>query len=258
MNKKAFVVAAHPDDIEFLMAGTLHLLGKAGYELHYMNIANGSAGSISMGPEEIARVRTQEAKEAARILGATFHEPLTDDLTIFYTPDLIARLTAVMRKVNPTILLLPSPQDYMEDHMNTSRLGVTAAFSRNIPNYKSIPPTDAVMDEMAVYHAQPAGLRDQLCNFISPDFFVDITSTTDTKIKALTCHRSQKEWLDATQGMDSYLKTMENLSLEMGKISSGFAHAEGWRRHEHLGFAGSADFDPLRDALGDLVKQNQK
>ena len=38
----AFALAAHPDDIEFMMAGTLVLLGDAGYEIHYMNVANGS------------------------------------------------------------------------------------------------------------------------------------------------------------------------------------------------------------------------
>ena len=43
--KHAFAVAAHPDDIEFVMAGTLILLRRAGYELHYMNIANGCCGS---------------------------------------------------------------------------------------------------------------------------------------------------------------------------------------------------------------------
>ena len=39
--KVAMAIAAHPDDIEFMMSGTLMRLGKEGWELHYMNIANG-------------------------------------------------------------------------------------------------------------------------------------------------------------------------------------------------------------------------
>ena len=35
MARRAFAVSAHPDDIEFFMAGTMILLGRAGYELHY-------------------------------------------------------------------------------------------------------------------------------------------------------------------------------------------------------------------------------
>ena len=42
----AFAIAAHPDDIEFYMAGTLLLLKKAGYAIHYMTLASGSCGSI--------------------------------------------------------------------------------------------------------------------------------------------------------------------------------------------------------------------
>ena len=33
---RAMCVAAHPDDIEFLMAGTLLLLAERGYEPHYL------------------------------------------------------------------------------------------------------------------------------------------------------------------------------------------------------------------------------
>ena len=48
MSRRAFAIAAHPDDIEFLMAGTLVLLRDAGYEIHYMNVANGACGSVNM------------------------------------------------------------------------------------------------------------------------------------------------------------------------------------------------------------------
>lgn len=53
MKKRAFAVAAHPDDAEFTMAGTLLLLKDAGYEIHLMHIANGSCGSLELPPEEM-------------------------------------------------------------------------------------------------------------------------------------------------------------------------------------------------------------
>ena len=49
--------------------------------------------------------------------------------------------------------------------------------------------------------------------------------------------------------MNSYLEAMETASLEVGKLSKKFKHAEGWRRHLHFGFC-KADTDPLRQALG--------
>ncbi len=258
MVKRAFAVACHPDDIELVMSGTLLLLGKAGYELHYMNVASGSCGSVSQDPEEIARIRSEEAREAAKVFNATYHEPLTDDLMVYYTPELCARLGAVMREVEPTILLLPSPQDYMEDHTNVTRLGVTAAFTRNIKNFATIPPVEAIASEMAVYHAQPAGLRDPVSReIVQPDVFVDVSTEIEERRQALSCHRSQKEWLDKSQGMDSYIKTMDEWSTEMGKLSGCFEHAEGWRRRLHMGFSPSADFDPLTDALAENIAPKQ-
>jgi len=252
-NPTAFAVVAHPDDVEFMMAGTMVLLRRRGWSLHYMTVANGSCGTTVMGRDEIVAVRTAEAAEAAAKLGATYHPPLVDDLMIYYEPSLVARLCAVVRQVRPSVLLLPHPQDYMEDHVNTSRLGVTAAFCRNMRNFVTLPAVEPVLNEVAVYHAMPMGLADPLRRPVRADFYVDIASAMDEKLGALACHRSQKEWLDASQGYDSYLLTARSMAAAVGKQSGTFDHADGWCRHSHIGFSGSADFDPLREALGDCV-----
>ena len=62
-------IAAHPDDIEFMMAGTLLMLREAGYELHVMNVANGSCGTATEDRETIIARRLDEARDAARALG---------------------------------------------------------------------------------------------------------------------------------------------------------------------------------------------
>ncbi len=80
-----------------------------------------------------ARTRLAEAQEAARILGATFHAPICDDLELAYDIGLLRKVTAVVREAKADIVLTHSPQDYMEDHMNASRLAVTAAFSARHP-----------------------------------------------------------------------------------------------------------------------------
>jgi LmbE family N-acetylglucosaminyl deacetylase len=252
MTKIAMAIAAHPDDIEFMMAGTLILLGDAGYKLHYMNVANGSCGTAVYDRDEIVAKRTQEARNASAMIGATFHPPFVNDIEIFYEHSLIQKVCAVVREVDPEILLLPSPQDYMEDHMIASRIGVTAAFCRNMRNYPTDPPTSPIDSDMAVYHALPYGLQDQLRQPIQPDFFVDITSVLDRKREMLACHESQRGWLDDSQGVDNYLNSMIEMSRRVGELSGKFEYAEGWRRHSHMGF-GPEDFDPLRAALASGV-----
>ncbi len=248
----AFAVAAHPDDIELMMAGTLLLLGEAGYELHVMNVANGCCGSMRENAERTAARRTEEAKASAKVLNATFHPPIANDLEIFYEDGLLRKLATVVREVAPTILLLQSPEDYMEDHMNASRLGVTAAFTRGMANYATTPPVPPITQDVTVYHCLPWGLRGPLGQRIHATRYVNIERTLGRKREALACHASQKEWLDATQGIDSYLTAMEETSREIGRMSGRSSVAEGWRLHSHLGLCAS-DADPLADALGELV-----
>jgi N-acetylglucosamine malate deacetylase 1 len=245
-----FAIAAHPDDIEFVMAGTLIRLRGAGHDLHYMNVANGCCGSTVYDATTAARIRSDEARAACRRIGAEFHESLVNDLEIFYDRPTLARLAAVVRQVAPDVVLTHSPTDYMEDHTNTCRLAVTAAFARSMPNFPTEPPTPAIDRPVTLYHAQPHGNRTPLGEPVLPDIFVDVTACLEEKTAMLACHASQKRWLDQSQGLDSYLRAMHDLSREVGLMSGRYEYAEGWRRHLRLGFS-PTDADPLRVALAE-------
>lgn len=240
-----------------MMAGTLVLLARAGYETHYLNLASGSCGSSVHPAAEVRRIRRREGQAAAQALGAIFHDSLVDDLKIYYEPKTLARLAAIVREVQPAILLVPSPQDYMEDHTNTCRLAVTAAFVRGMRNFATRPARAPVPGEVTIYHAMPHGLRDPLRRRVAAGAWVNTAAAHATKKTALAQHRSQQEWLDVSQRMNQYLQTMEDFAREIGRQSRRFSHAEGWRRHLHYGFC-SADADPLRDALGKDYLVNRK
>jgi LmbE family N-acetylglucosaminyl deacetylase len=168
------------------------------------------------------------------------------DLALFYDKDTLAKVAAVVRKVAPEVILTHYPFDYMEDHSNVCRLAVSAAFTRGMTNFQTDPPHPVTSQPVALYHAMPYGLRDPLRREVKPDFYIDITSVIDLKTEMLACHKSQKEWLDISQGQDSYLITLRDMMREMGKNSGEYEYAEGWIRHLHLGF-GPEDFDPLAD-----------
>jgi LmbE family N-acetylglucosaminyl deacetylase len=249
--------AAHPDDIEFGMAGTLLLLKQAGAKIHMWNLANGVCGTASHTPSQIIRLRWQEARDSAKVAGAILHPPLTNDMDLFYESGLLAKVAAKIRKIRPHILLVPSPQDYMEDHQNACRLLVSAAFARDMRNFKTSPPVTPWGGELAIYHAMPHQLRDSLRQRVKPGQYVNVTSVLKTKREMLACHRSQKEWLDESQGLDAYLSAMEEMSRSLGRWSGRFKFAEGWRRHNPLGFS-KADWDPLSEILGPLCWTDQE
>jgi LmbE family N-acetylglucosaminyl deacetylase len=244
----AIAIAAHPDDIEFLMAGTLLRLKQAGYAIHYFNLADGCCGSTVTDRETTARIRLEEAKAAAALLGATHYPPICHDLEIFYEKPLLAKVAAVIRAAQPEIVLTHAPSDYMEDHQNACRLAVTAAFTRGMPNFVTDPSRPVSEVKITVYHAQPYGNCDPLRQPVRPEIFVDVGEVVEMKVASLAAHASQKRWLDESQGLDSYLEALRQADRVVGKLSGKFEFAEGWRRHLHLGFCGPND-DPLRKAL---------
>ena len=70
--KKIAVVMAHPDDAEFICAGTIARWTDEGNEVVYVLLTSGDKGSDDpeMTPERLAATRESEQREAARILGA--------------------------------------------------------------------------------------------------------------------------------------------------------------------------------------------
>src|SRR6266487_2702236 len=101
----AIAIAAHPDDIEFYMAGTLLLLRQAGWETHYLNLSSGNCGSARLDAASTRRLRRAESRRAARTLGAQWHPPFCDDLEILYHLRTLRRLAAAIRDVKPRIVL---------------------------------------------------------------------------------------------------------------------------------------------------------
>ncbi len=260
MSEKRAVLAvgAHADDVEFQMAGTLSLLMKAGFESHIMTLAKCDLDSNEMPRQKMTKIRDQEARRSAAVIGAVYHPAIVPDMMIFYENKILRKVAAVVREVQPTIVLLPSLDDYMEDHMNTARLVVSACFVHAMRNYVTDPPRAMTTKDVFLYHAQPHSNRDGMRQFVIPELFVDIATEMDVKLKMLTCYGSQWKWLKETQGMDNFIDNMRRSCAELASKAprKGIEYAEGFRQHSYIGFS-AEDGDPLSLALGDKVLRNR-
>ncbi len=251
-------VFAHPDDVEFTCAGTLALLRDAGCETHYLNLANGCCGSLEQSRAETAETRWRETRDAAAALGAVPHPPLFNDLEIFYNQESLERVAAVFREIRPNVVLTHALEDYMEGHMNTARLAVSALFTAGMPNYLTHPERPPYPGVRALYHALPHGFRRPADGRrVYPGFYVGVDEVMDRKRSALACHRSQKEWLDKTQGMNAYLETQADFASTLGTESGASQYAEGFTQHLPLGF-GPESFQPLQTLLHEKIHINMK
>ena len=241
-------IVAHPDDIEMMMGGTLLRLHEAGWQVHYQTLADGSCGGSNGTRAQLIAQRAAEARAGAKVLGATWHRPLVHDLEITYCLPLLRRVAALVRQVKPTIVLTHGPDDYMEDHIITGRLAVTAAFARGMQNFATTPRQKPVEGAVAVYHSLPHVLADQLGRPIRATHYVDVGAVHERCRQALECHRSQAEWLAQSQGATA-VSAMAQAARAVGRQSKKFRLAEGWRRHLSTGLGEDGD-DPLAEALG--------
>jgi LmbE family N-acetylglucosaminyl deacetylase len=242
-------VLAHPDDAEFLCAGTLiRLRQEQGWEVHVATMTPGDCGSAEMGPEEIARVRRAEGARAASLIGATYHCLEERDLQVFYAERPLERVTRLLRTVRPRIVLTHSPADYMLDHEMTSTLTRAAAFAAPIPNFladRGLPPPLANIPHL--YYCDAIEGKDPLGRPVDPGFLIDVSGVLETKAAMLAAHTSQREWLLKHHGMDHYVQSMRDWGARRGR-PLGVAHAEGFR--QHLGHS-----YPQDNLLGELLKK---
>jgi N-acetylglucosamine malate deacetylase 1 len=233
---------AHPDDVEFLCAGTLHLLRDCGYEIHIATMTLGDCGSLQHSPQEVRRIRRHEAEAAAKVLGASYHCLGFDDFAIFNDNIANRRVTALLRELDPQVVITHSPQDYLIDHETTSLLIRNACFFAPAPNYDTLPFTAVTRSTVipTLYYAQPLGGTDIFGKPIKPLFYVDVSDRMEFKGQMLGCHESQRSWLRAQHGIDEYLESARRWNAELGvKASSASSRAvsfaEGFR--QHLGHA---------------------
>lgn len=245
MNKTVLGIFAHPDDAEFLCAGTLSLLKKAGWDVHIATMAPGDKGTAEYTREEISNIRKAEAKNAAQIIGAIYHCLEFEDVYILYDRAAINKTTALIRQIKPSLVITSSPVDYMIDHEMTSLIVQTACFSSGIKNLEVA--EEAFEPTPYLYYTDPMEGRDKYGNPIHPSIHVNITSEIETKEQMLACHASQRNWLLAHHHMDEYILSMKRFSEERGK-EINVSYGEGFRQHLGHGY-------PQQNILNELLEE---
>ncbi len=218
---RILVVAAHPDDVDFGMAGTIATWTDAGIEVVYCIVTNGDAGGNdpSVARPDMAVLRQAEQIAAAKCLGVT-------DVRFLGYPDgrlepslgLRRDIARVIRQVRPDRVACQSPErNYAR--MPASHPDHRAAGSATL---------DAVYPDarnpFAFPELEQEGLRAWIVHDVwisgapEPTHFVDVTGTFDRKVAALRAHESQTGHMDDLEGM---LRDWLTRSAAMGGLADG-------------------------------------
>ncbi len=228
-NRTALTLLAHPDDAEFLCAGTLIRLTDAGWDVHIATLTPGDCGTMTDTPWDIGSIRTTEARGSAEMIGAAYHCLGDLDGFVVYDKPTLRLCVDLFRRVTPSLVFTHAISDYMMDHEITSQLARAASFIFAAPNASAVP-LDPRARVPHLYYCDPVEGIDPLGNPVEPTTLVDIAEQLDRKTALLACHASQRDWLRAHHGNDEYLDAMRRHATMRGEKLNTSA-AEGFVQH---------------------------
>ena len=225
----ALAFLAHPDDAEFLCAGTLVRLAEAGWAVHIGTCTPGDCGTMTETRWNISATRTEEARKAAAMIGAEYHCLDERDGFVVYDKTTLAKAVDLFRRVAPTLVFAHAEKDYMMDHEMASLVARAASFVYGAPNASAFPLLEGSQVPY-LYYCDPVEGRDHLGRPVEPTTLVDISGQIEKKTEMLACHASQREWLRAHHGNDEYLDSMKRHAAMRGRESDA-AVAEAFVQH---------------------------
>jgi LmbE family N-acetylglucosaminyl deacetylase len=225
---RVLAVGAHPDDLEILCGGTLARYVREGHEVVMCNATLGDRGSFEHTSEEIARIRLGEARRAAELAGAEHVTlGLSDSEVDANDPEQVRLVVDLVRDARPDVIVTHSPNDYMSDHNEISKLVFGSSFHATLPLLETGKPHHHTVAPI-YYMDTVMGIDFQ------PLEYVDVTSTIETKIAMLEAHESQLTWLRDHDGVDvvEQVRTMTRFRGQQCGVeyAEGFAPCLTWLR----------------------------
>jgi LmbE family N-acetylglucosaminyl deacetylase len=225
--RRALVVVAHPDDVDFGTAGTIATLTAAGVDVAYCLVTSGDAGGdeSTLTNDERAAVREREQRAAAAEVGV--HD-LTflgyRDGKVEVTLDLRRDIARVIRRHQPDLVITQSPERNWErifashpDHLAAGEATLRAVYP-DARNPHAFP-------ELLDFGYQPHRVATVwLASSAKPTMVVDITATFDKKMAALSHHESQVGGRDDLEEMVRHWarSTAKAAGLGKGHLAEGF------------------------------------
>ena len=171
---------AHPDDCELQAGGVAAMWAARGHKVKFVSVTNGDIGHWRDAGGALARRRTAEVEEAARILGITTQVLDIHDGELLPTLENRRTLTRLIREWKADIVMGPRPNDYHPDHRYTGVLVQDAAYMVTVPHFC---PDVPFLRKNPVFLYFPDGF--QKPNPFQPDVAVAIDPVIEKKLDAL-------------------------------------------------------------------------
>ncbi len=180
MKLDLLVVAAHPDDAEISVGGTILLLTRTARRVGIVDMTRGE-----MGTRGTSENRNAETERASELMGLAYRANLElPDGRVQPTLEAREALARILRETRPDTVLAHTTEDRHPDHAATGRLAREAWYLSGLQRL-------AELDG-----GPPAGRPKRLFHFLShlafePTLVVDISPVWDEKVELVKSYASQ-------------------------------------------------------------------
>ena len=219
-------IGAHPDDVEINCGGTLAKYASMGHKVFTATATNGNVGSSTLPMEEIARIRKEEARKAAAVIGAEYICLDYDDEMFFEDREARLKFIDLVRYCQADVILTHNPKDYNPDHELTSK--IITDIPVMIPVAKIKTPNKPCDKIPVIAYFEPVhGI-----GFL-PTEYVDITEEIEIKREMCAQHQSQiarmsDNYKDAIGEDQNFFDGVDIMAKFRG-MQCGVKYAEGFR-----------------------------
>ncbi|MFF0501812.1 PIG-L deacetylase family protein [Nocardia aobensis] len=213
------VVSAHAGDFVWRAAGAIALATGRGERAKVLCLSFGERGESAKAwregktLSEIKAIRRAEAENAAAVLGAEIEFLDAGDYPLRESEELIDRIVHVYREVDPAVVLTHPPVDpYNGDHPAAARMALQARVLAQAVGYDA---PGEPLGAPPVFFFEPH--QPEQCDF-KPNVLLDITSSFETKRKAMECLSAQQHMWDYYTGLAKRrgVQVMRNAGPNLG------------------------------------------
>jgi N-acetylglucosamine malate deacetylase 1 len=193
---RIIVFGAHPDDCELKAGGAAAMWAARGHKVKFVSTTNGDIGHATEAGGPLARRRTAEVQQAAKVLGIETEVLDIHDGELMPTLENRRTFTRLIREWKADIVMGPRPYDYHPDHRYTGILMQDAAFMVIVPWF--CPDVPALTNNPVFLFVADTF---QKPNPFTPSVVVSIDSVLDQKAEAIWQLESQIESLWSKGGL---------------------------------------------------------
>jgi bacillithiol biosynthesis deacetylase BshB1 len=191
--------AAHPDDVELAMGGTMAVLAAQGKSIGICDLTRGEMGTRGSTDQ-----RKKESVKASEILGLSVRENLgLPDAGLKNTREFQLPVIQIIRKYRPDIVFINAPDDRHPDHGHAAELLIDALFFSGLRKLETFDDAGKAQEVWRPHHTFHY-MQDRP---FEPSIIIDVSDYFEHRLDSILAYESQFNAKTSSEEPQTYISS---------------------------------------------------